>query len=907
MTDMKETGILYGEAVIAAEEKKVIYVDETLCSILGYGQEELLHGDGVRHFFGEDYLVQIEDLMLKIMECGYAVTEYSVMTKSGREFLMLCHGTVFFNERGKRHLRLLFVPQGRTGKWKRQDMKQGIVKAETASLRYILDVMEEAVYIVSKDHYELLYCNDAFYSLRPRCTIGDVCYKKLHGREQPCEGCVIMKLLKENVKSTDKSYYDEEYKQSMNMSATTIKWDGEEAFLICIRNLKQTPEELERKRHRQRQAEHFAHIFKNNCDLITEIRIRTGEYNVMSREIDYPHAIAESGDYRQQEKILMEYVAFPSDREKIETILGYDNMLKAFENGANRLECRFRMFEDGKIRWKDVKAYYIKDETEPCIILTTLDITDKMYEEEATFSDRRNLLRAVSNIYFGIVYIDLTRGNFQILKTGHETPKALMEGDFSGYLDRLSERIHPADRKQLRDTFEREKLLRGIADGQGDFYCEVRELDTKGSYHHIRIEGVVLDEDTTDYTQMMLLVSDITKSKVNEEETKHALETAESINSAKTKILTRMSQEVYDSVDEIARHAERYLNDGMKKQDTDLYIKEVLDKARNICRDLGDILEIARMEAHNMVICEEDFTMPEMLYGIQEEVEEQAEKNGVAFRALVKGVNKEKYRADVVHLRQILMQLLSNAIKYSDAGGKVTLFVKQTEGTAQKDIFDFIVEDEGIGMEESVVNKMHVLFEKEQQADSRFVCGAGLSLTIVKNLVSLLGGSIRVRSARGQGTTFHINMEIQKAGAAPLQAPSPDEAVYGEGLAGKRILLVEDNRLNQDMAITLLELRDIRIECANHGKEAVDLFEMSEEGYYDLILMDAQMPFQNGYETAMALREMKRTDAKTVPIIAMLESRADYEVVRVSRSGMNDYIVKPLESQQLFNIIEKYC
>ena len=905
---MKETDILYGEIIFAIEEKKFIYVDETLCSLLGYTQEEFTHGEGVP-FMGENYPALLEDLVAKIMNRGYAVSEYSVMAKSGRELLMFCHGTIFFNEQGKVRLRLLMTPMLiKPGKRKRSDVKQGIARTETAGLRYIFDGMDEAVYVVGKEHYQLLYCNAAFYNLRPNCTIGDICYKNLHNYEQPCEGCVIAKLLEEDVNSTDKSYFDEEYKQSMNMSATRIDWDGEAAILICIRNLKLTPEELERKRNRQRLTKHYARIFKDNCDLITEIRVRTDEYIVTSYEPDYPHAIAQKGNYRQQEKILMEYVAFPSDRKIIEDTIGYDNMLKAFENGAGKLECRFRMFEDGKVRWKDVKAYYVKDEYEPSIILTTQDITDKMYEEEATFSNRRNLLRAVSHIYFGVVYVDLTRSTFQILKTNHEMPKVLMEGAFHDYLDRLTEHIHPADRKQFRDIFGSRNLLDGIAKGQKDFYCEVRELNENNHYCHTRIEAVVLDEDTTDYVQMMMLFSDITKTKMNEEETKRALETAESMNSAKTKILTRMSQEVYDSVDKIAIHAERYLNGGMRKEDADIYIKEVKERAQHICEDLGDILEIARMEAHNMVICEEDFIMSDIIQEIQKEVEGTAKRNGVEFQILAKDVSKEKYRADVVHLRQILMQLLSNAIKYSDAGGKVTLYIRQTEGDAQKGIFDFIIEDEGIGMEESVVNRMHVLFEKEQQADSRFVCGAGLSLTIVKNLVSLLGGNIRVRSARGQGTTFHINMEFVKSDAASVQTQKTDEAtpVLGEALAGKRILLVEDNRLNQDMAMTLLELREIRAECANHGREAFDLFEMSEEGYYDLILMDAQMPFQNGFETAMALRELPRPDAKTIPIIAMLESHADYEVARVGESGMNDYVVKPLGSQQLFNIIEKY-
>lgn len=913
MALVQDKEIRCGEAVISLSDHRLVDVDEQMCTLFGYRREEIMEsGDlSVLGSGCQECIIQIKDMIAKK---GYAVCPCSVMTKSGKEVLVICHGTFFYNDQGRLYLRLVFTPMA--DEYKKQkgvhnDVLTGSARSDIQSMRFVLDAMTSSVYIVSKEHHKILYFNGAFLNLHPNCTEGQSCFASLYNRESPCENCVIRQIEGKGTNSGDIVFYNQEYKQSFNVSAISIEWDGEPAYLLCVRNIKQTPDELERKRKRERMMKNYARIFRDNCDVLTEIHIKTAKYTTISQDMDYPFAIPESGDYLHQEQVLMEYIAFPADKERIKETLGYENMLRAFENGATKLECRFRMFEDEKIRWKHVNVYYSPDEHDPMLILTTNDITDAMAEEEATFSDRRNILRAVSKIYFGIVYVDLTRERFHILKTDQEVPKLLMEGPLSEYMDKLCEQIHPADRKLFRDTFERRNLLDAIKEGKTDFYCEVRELVGAGYYRYVRIESIVLDEDTTDYVQLMLLFSDITKKRREEEETKSALETAESINGAKTKILTKMSQDVYDTVNDIFTSAGAYLDRKDYSREKMEYIHDVREKCKAIKESLGDILEIARMESHNMVISEDVFTMEELLDSVKRETRAYTEENGIEFTLLTKGLNGQRYQADVVHLRQILMQLLSNATKYSDAGGKVTLFIRQTAGDQAKDIFDIVVEDEGIGMEEAVVNKMHELFRKEQQADSRFVCGAGLSLTIVKNLVSLLGGTIRVRSARGQGTTFHINIELSKAGASALIAEetSHEQEMHlssAEKLAGKRILLVEDNRLNQDMAMTLLELKDIRTECANHGKEAYDLFEMSDIGYYDLILMDAQMPFRNGFETAMALREMSREDAKTIPIIAMLESRADYEVAQVEQSGMNDYIVKPLESQELFGIIEKY-
>ena len=909
---MKEAEIRYGEAIVATVEKTIVYVDDTLCSLLGYELEEMTGTNGTLRLLGEQYASEITQMLEIITQKGYMVKEYSVMTKSEKSIRMICHGTVFFDGRGKIHLRMLWTMAGYLPRSRRnKEYDRGLVHAEKQEMHYIIDSIDQPVYVVSRQDYKLLYCNDAFNDFRPQGAVGKYCYKCLHDIDEPCEECIIHKLETEDIQSADTVFFDEGYKQSVNLSAANIEWEGEPAAIIMVRNMKLTPEELERKRRRQRLTRNLATLFKDNYDLITEIKIRTGEYVVMSRDIDYPHAIAPSGDYREQEKILMEYVAFPVDKDKIAETIGYDSMLKAFDSGVRTVECKFRMYEDNHVRWKHVTAYYVKDEQEPLIILTTVDITEEMCEEEKTFTDRRNLLQAVSNIYFSIVYADLSRDSYHILKTDDDTPALLLKGNFNDYLDTVTEKIHPADRKQFRDTFDRRNMLDTIRQNrQTRFYCEVRELNEKEQYRYVRIEGVVLDQDTTDYVQMMLLYSDITQNKVDEEENRRALQTAESLNSAKTKILTRMSQEVYESVNDIVNQADRQLEGLSVQEGMESGMGQIRENAMQVCDDLRDILDIARMESHNMVVCEEDFTIRRLIEEIEDEIGDRATKNGVAFQLLEKGLTKETYHADFQHLRQILMELLSNAIKYSDAGGKVTLFVKHAKSSGKdKDVFDFIVEDEGIGMEEAVVNKMHVLFEKEQPADSRFVCGAGLSLTIVKNLVFLLGGNIRVRSARGQGTTFHINIELPKSNMLRYidEKEQSLDMLAGGNLEGKRILLVEDNRLNQDMAMTLLELKDMRIECANHGKEAYDLFEMSEEGYYDLILMDAQMPFQNGFETTMALREMQREDAKTVPVIAMLESRADYEVSRVEKAGMNDYLVKPLESQTLISMIEKYC
>ena len=262
---------------------------------------------------------------------------------------------------------------------------------------------------------------------------------------------------------------------------------------------------------------------------------------------------------------------------------------------------------------------------------------------------------------------------------------------------------------------------------------------------------------------------------------------------------------------------------------------------------------------------------------------------------------------DRVKLQEIMLNIISNAIKYTSDGHAVhvKIYEKDSEDP-RKARFIFTCEDTGIGMSEEYLPHIFEEFSREHTTTENKVAGTGLGLPIVKSMIELMGGSIQVESTQGAGTKFTVDISFDTASEEDVYrnqiSEQPDIL---EKLKGKRILLAEDNELNAEIAMELLKEKGFLIDWVKDGQECFDKLEEADEGYYDLILMDIQMPILNGYDTTAKIRQMENPKKASTPIVAMTANAFEEDIAMAQKVGMNGFIAKPLDAEKMFTILKQ--
>ena len=679
-----------------------------------------------------------------------------------------------------------------------------------------------------------------------------------------------------------------------------------------------------------------------------------------------------------------------------------------------------------------------------------LALQEELLQQEKKRTQQDNMISALASDYRSVYYVDLNSNEGICYRKDWDFNDAADVGEhfpfrekFMAYADHfVAEEYREEFRRFINPVNIREALTKSplisyrylATHGEQDSYemlkiARATSNDGKdfGEIHAVGIGFTDIDEEMRDSMEKSQALSD-------------ALKTAEEASKAKTVFLSNMSHEIRTPMNAIIGLDSLALHDPNLSPTTKEYLEKIDSSAKHLLSLINDILDMSRIESGRMVIRNEEFAFAKFLEQINTIAGGQCDEKGLVYDCRLNGSIADYYIGDHMKLRQALINLLGNAVKFTPKGGKVDLLVERIAGFDGKSTLRFTVKDTGIGMSKEFLPKLFDTFSQEDATAANKYGSSGLGMAITKNLVEMMNGTISVTSEKGVGSTFtvvvtlldsdkkddggigeievrpqdmsvlvvdddpvaceHAKVVLGQAGIATEVAMSGREAiemvrlrharrdpynliivdwhmpemdgveatrqiraiindesaiiiltaynwddVMEEAVAagvdsfiakpiffaslleefkntlkkkrmllsapkkkaelqGRRVLLAEDMLVNAEILKEVLSMKDIQSEHAENGKIAVEMFESHPEGYYDAILMDMRMPEMDGLEATMAIRAMKRPDAKTIPIIALTANAFDEDVQRSLQAGLNAHLSKPVEPEILFETLE---
>ena len=537
------------------------------------------------------------------------------------------------------------------------------------------------------------------------------------------------------------------------------------------------------------------------------------------------------------------------------------------------------------------------------------DFVKAKEKKEQEIELQREIIEGLGKEYFSVLAVDLDKDLVFSYRESEETGKIFL--DFSRKCgNRWSKMVSFYAKTMVADNtsgeFEKQLGLEALRSQEEDFSMTYEfKSETGIQYYQVRVAYVKKKDGTRiAVVGTRNIDSLIKKERMQEEKLKKAYVAAENANRAKTEFLNNMSHDIRTPMNVILGY-----NQLMKAQLTEPkqldYQKKIEQSGKLLLAIINNVLDMARIESGKMNVDENYEIVGEVVDEIISTFSSEAEEKGIHLSGSMK-VTHRNILCDGTKIREIYVNLVSNAIKYTPRGGKVTITVEELP--CEKEGYIKIktkIKDTGIGMSKEYLPTLFEPFSREYNTTTGKVGGTGLGMSIVKKMIDLMGGSIEVASEPGKGTIFTVTLihKIADKKYYSKKIETADASDMGENLCGKHVLLAEDNDLNAEIAVTVLEKTGLVIERVEDGIQCVNMVEQMPSGTYDLILMDIQMPNMDGYKATQCIRRLDDKKKAEIPIIAMTANAFAEDRKRAFDVGMNGHIAKPIDIEKLEEVI----
>ena len=679
---------------------------------------------------------------------------------------------------------------------------------------------------------------------------------------------------------------------------------------------------------------------------------------------------------------------------------------------------------------------------------TRLKEKELLLEQQALQKQQDQMITAMASDYRSVYYVDLDKDEAICYRDDPRFSEAPALGASFPFLRDFTAFAYNHVAEPYREDYlafiQPENIRAALATQQIIAYRFLELNDGKESYAMLRMAGVRHPEDRDDHIVHAIGVGfsdideDMRKSLTQQQALRDALDTAEQANRAKTAFLSNMSHEIRTPMNAIIGLNNIAMNDPTASDKVKEYLEKIGASARHLLGIINDILDMSRIESGRMVIKKEEFSFSKNLEQVNNMIGGQCRDKGIHYECRIIGKIDDYYIGDAMKLKQVMLNILGNAVKFTPEGGKVTFLIEEGHRFDDMATLHLTFKDTGIGMSKEYIPHIFEAFSQEDSSSTSKYGSTGLGMPITKSIVELMNGTIEVESEKGAGTTFTVTVTLEESGRKDILAADGDlnphdmsvlvidddrialehaEVILGQigiscetaesgwegidkvrlrhgrqeeydlilvdwkmpeldgvettrqirqivgndtpiiiltsfnwddvadearaagvdtfvakplfagsvmdefreafrrknealakktaDLKGRRILLAEDVQVNAEIMMMVLGMREMEVDHAENGQEAVNLFASHDAGYYSAILMDMRMPIMDGLEATKVIRAMEREDAKSIPIIALTANAFDEDVQRSMQAGLDAHLSKPVEPEILFGTLEK--
>ena len=775
------------------------------------------------------------------------------------------------------------------------------------NLMNLLDSLTEtSVYVIEEESHRLLYFNERCRNTgRGRAALGIRCDEVW---PELCANCPL-KMLGDRV-SNHMVCYDPLLKLTVDVTANRINWEGRVPAVVITAAPHRLNFEEEQgfQKIRQMYASSLVTVF-DEC-IIANL---TRDYYVSCQKDVVWDDIPEQGNFGSENRKYAQKALHPDDLECFNENFSRESMLCMFTEGKKQITRRLRRRADnGSYRTVEFTAARIGNQEDECwCVLVFRDVQDELLLEQERNVEISQLATAAKAAYQMLIAVNLTQNTYHMVEYQRFPVKAPdPEGRFDELIEFEMEAVHPDYREEFRSKFTRKALTEAFQRGECILSMDVPHIGEDGIYHWNSTQVVKVESPYTHDLIEITMSRNIDEERRVQQETlekerqaklllEDALKKAEKANKAKSDFLSRMSHDIRTPMNAIigmTELAQLHIGDEEKQRD---YLNKIASSGAHLLGLINEILDVSKIESGVMELSESPLNLRALAGEAAEMVRISMENSQQEFQVDIDESFDPWVMGDARRIRQVLVNILENASKYTGQRGKITFSVcefkkeKQRTGT-----YRFIIEDTGIGMKPEYMEHIFEPFSRADDSRTSKVPGTGLGMTIVKNLISMMDGDIRVESEYGKGSRFTVTLCLDKCGNTG-EAIQP--AVSGPEAAcrGLRVLLVEDNELNRQIASEMLKLLGVRVEMAENGREAVEAVCSHPALYYDAVFMDVQMPVMNGYEATREIRGSGMERIGELPIIAMTADAFAEDVKRARLSGMNGHLAKPVSIELL--------
>ncbi|MCM1162132.1 MAG: ATP-binding protein [Roseburia sp.] len=765
-------------------------------------------------------------------------------------------------------------------------------------------------------------------------------------------------LMESHVRKELHKAYQDEFMQRFSLDALRKAWNtGEEKIeLLCQRQvngcyrylsaiayfnrqkkkknyavvaLQDTDEQLRREVKHTQNDMRLAALIKSRYSVINTVDLESGQCERVYLNQMNGADSSQSGDYAYHIKDAISTYVHEEDIETFQNFLSLEHLRKKALETEDFIEevCQYRI--KNPIRWIEEHVLYIRQNDTVLVNILGRDFTkEKLREEEAIHAAQEKIyiINSLSSLFFATYYVDLENDTFRAVTQLKKVGKILGdEANYTAGLKTYAETfIHPDDRKEYLELMGYQNLSRTLCKEHPYIAVEYRKIQ-KGKEGAeecgwIRATAVLAQTNNDGNPKTALYVAqDVTEIKQKEEREQRALkeacDAANHANAAKSEFLSRMSHDIRTPMNGIigmTTIAGNHLDDKERVLDC---LNKITVSGRHLLSLINEVLDMSKIESGKIDLAEESFAISDVIHNLEVMIRPSAQEKGHKLKIHPMEITHENVLGDAMRLQQVFMNILGNSVKYTPSGGILELKVSEKPSKEQGyGCYEFIFQDNGIGMDEEFVKQIFEPFSRAEDSRISKIEGTGLGMTIAQNIVRMMNGRIHVESSPGNGSKFTVTIFLKlqdkasfNAGQRKAVQEAPSEKSFQElSFDNCRILLVEDNEINREIAEEIIGSTGVLVESVTNGREAVEQFLEKEAGYYNLIFMDIQMPIMDGYDATREIRKLPKKDALSIPIIAMSANAFTEDIIASREAGMNEYITKPLDMEQLMSCMEHW-